>query len=107
MAHQPQRKQAATPGAVAPNAAAQASTAPHRRAVRRPPSGRRDRTAPSFKSMAQAHAVERLPIAVVRVPVAADWDSVRDFSSEAMNEPSAALPAADVSLASSAESVAM
>jgi hypothetical protein len=107
MAHQPQRKKAATPGAVAPNAAAQASAASHRRTVRRPPAaegtGRRRR----FKSMAQAHAVERLPMAVVRVPVAADWDSVRDFSSDAMNEPRAALPAADVSLASSAVSVAM
>jgi hypothetical protein len=51
--------------------------------------------------------VERLPIAVVRVPVAADWLSVRDFSSDEMNEPRAALPAAEVSLASSAESWVM
>ena len=47
------------------------------------------------------------PIAVVKVPVAAEVLSVSDFSSDEMNEPRAALPAAEVSLASSAESLAM
>jgi hypothetical protein len=46
-------------------------------------------------------------MAVVRVPVAADVLSVKDFSSDEMNEPRAALPAAEVSLASSAESLTM
>ena len=41
------------------------------------------------------------------MPVAADVLSVSDFSSDEMNEPRAALPAAEVSLASSAESLAM
>ena len=47
------------------------------------------------------------PIAVVKVPVAAEVLSVSDFSSDVMNEPRAALPAAEVSLASSAASLAM
>src|ERR1700722_17581351 len=41
------------------------------------------------------------------VPVASDGLSVSDFSSDAMNEPRAALPAGEVSLASSAESLVM
>jgi alkylation response protein AidB-like acyl-CoA dehydrogenase len=50
--------------------------------------------------------VARLLIAVVKVPVAVDWLSVEAFSTAAMNEPRAAFPPAEVSLASSAVSVA-
>ena len=53
------------------------------------------------------HAEERLPIAVVSVAVASDVDSVWAFSSAEMNELRAALPPAEVSLASSAVSLAM
>jgi hypothetical protein len=49
--------------------------------------------------------VERLPIAVVRPAVAWDGVSVEAFSIAAMNEPRAAFPPAEVSLASSAVSL--
>jgi hypothetical protein len=53
-----------------------------------------------------AHAEERLPIAVVTVLVACAWVSVRDFPIAVMNEPRAALPPGEVSVASSVVSLA-
>src|SRR3984957_8909748 len=76
---------------------------PHRPA---PSRGRREPDGADAHCSGHAHAEERLPIAVVRVVVACAWVSVRDFPSAATNEPRAALPAGEVSDASSVVSLA-
>jgi hypothetical protein len=68
--------------------------------------GRRKPDGADAHGSGHAHAEERLPIAVVRVVVACAWVSVRDFPSAATNEPRAALPAGEVSVASSVVSLA-
>ena len=58
------------------------------------------RTVPTLTAQGHAHAVPRLAIAVVTVVVACASGSVWAFLNAVMNEPRAALPAGDVSVAS-------